>query len=133
LGLADVELARRIGISLSSYRDLEARDEETFTVLSLGNLVRLAHELNLAPRTLLFGADAPEEGEGTITLDEVSRKLRDRQAASGLSVHEFGDTIGWDVEQLLSEPAALWDFNLVGLRDVCKAVGIDWATILPVS
>jgi transcriptional regulator with XRE-family HTH domain len=133
LGLTDVEVAQRIGMSVSSYRDVEARDEETFTVVSLGSLARLGQELKLSPSTLLFGGREPQEGERNVTLDEVSRRLRDRLAASDLSVHDFGERIGWDVDKVLSDPEALWDFNLVGLRDVCRAVGIDWLAVLAVN
>jgi len=37
-GLSDSEVARRLGLTVESYRDLERYDDETFSVISLRDL-----------------------------------------------------------------------------------------------
>lgn len=128
-GLSDAQVAKRVGITSGSYYDAEGRDDEAFTVLSVADIVRLATVLGLSPSELLFGRNAPEKPE--VTFDEIANRLRDLLSASGLGVEEFGEKIGWGVGDVLSNPDALWDFNLAGFRDVARAVGADWVTALP--
>ena len=52
---------------------------------------------------------------------------------SGQSVEQFGDAIGWDVKVLLSQPKALWSFNVEGLYDLCKPIHLGWVKALPES
>lgn len=129
LGLTYVQVAEQVGITPASYQDAEDQDDETFTNLSIADIVRLGQVLSLSPGELLFGASRPEKQE--VTFAEVADRLRERHAASGLSIEKFGEKIGWEVGGVFSRPEALWEFNLVGLRDVCRGVGVDWVAALP--
>lgn len=129
LGLTITEVAKLVGITSSSYYDAEGRDDEVFTVLSLAQIVRLGRLLSVAPGELLFGPSGPERQE--ISFAEIVERLGEKLEASGLSAEEFGEKIGWDVSNVLSRSDALWEFNLVGLRDVCNAIDVDWVTALP--
>lgn len=128
-GLTGAQVAEQVGITSGSYYDVEARDDETFTVLSIADIVRLGKVLNLSLGELLFGRSGPEK-QG-VTFAEIADRLRNRLAASGLSVEEFGEKVGWGVGDVLSNPEALWEFNLVGLRDVSKVADVDWVAALP--
>jgi transcriptional regulator with XRE-family HTH domain len=127
--LTHAQVAERAGVTSGSYYDAESRNDETFTVLSISDIVRLGRLLKVSLGELLFGRTDPAKQKVTFT--EIADRLRDRIAASGLSVEEFGEKIGWEVNDVLSNPEALWDFNLVGLRDVSKAVDVDWVATLP--
>jgi DNA-binding XRE family transcriptional regulator len=129
-GLSDSEVADRVGITTDAYYDLEARDSEAFTVLSLAELARLGQALTVSPRALLFGEENVVH-EGRTPFAEISRRLKDRLTKEGLAIDEFGDKVGWNIADLVRNPDALWDFNLVGVRDVCLAVDIDWVTAVP--
>src|SRR5229473_4057443 len=58
-GLSDVDVARRLGITVDSYADLETYDGEAFTAISLGTLRALASVLNASPEQLLLGSVDP--------------------------------------------------------------------------
>lgn len=54
-----------------------------------------------------------------------------RMESEGLDAETLGERLGWDIRGVLTDPEALWNFNVVGLRDVCHGVGIDWLAVLP--
>lgn len=129
-GRSDVQVADRAGITISSYCDLEACNDEAFTVLSLTQLARLGHVLDVSPHVLLFG-EGTAAPKREVALAEIAERLGDRMASEGLGVDEFGERVGWDLAEVLASPEALWRLNLVGLRDVCNAVNLDWVAALP--
>jgi len=131
-GLSDTEVARRLGVTVSSYCDLERYDDEAFAVISLGDLEALGRILSVQPRVLLLGSEA-EGLKHSMTADEITARLGEKLLASGQSVEQFGDAIGWDIKELLGQPKALWSFNVEGLYDLCKLIHVDWVRALPES
>ena len=76
-GLNEIEIARRLGISVEGYGDLEGYDDEAFTVVSLKHVADLGRILGVQSRVLLLGRD----GEGvkqTVAFDDVSARLSKR-------------------------------------------------------
>jgi transcriptional regulator with XRE-family HTH domain len=118
-GLTQVQVAERVGITPPAYADAEDRDDETFTVLSIAEIARLGRALSIPPGKLLFGDSGLESQE--VGFAEVRDRLRDQLAISGLGVEGFGEKVGWEVGGVLLNPEALWEFNLVGFRDISKA------------
>jgi transcriptional regulator with XRE-family HTH domain len=131
-GLNEAEVARRLGLTVSSYCDLEGYDDEAFEVISLRDLEALGRVLRVQPRVLLLGSEA-EGIMQSITEGEITERLREKVLESGQGVEEFGDAIGWDIKELLADPKTLWSFNVEGLYDLCKPIGVDWVTALPGS
>ena len=56
-GLKDVEIARRLGITIPSYCELESYDSEAFQVASLKDVADLGRILGVQPSVLLLGDD----------------------------------------------------------------------------
>jgi transcriptional regulator with XRE-family HTH domain len=131
-GLSDTEVARRLGLTVSSYCDLERHDDEAFEVISLRDLEALGRILRVQPRVLLLGSEA-EGLKQSITEGEITERLGQKMLESGQSVEQFGDAIGWNIKELLGDPKTLWSFNVEGLYDLCKPIGVDWVTALPES
>jgi hypothetical protein len=125
-GLTEEQVANRAHLtSPSNYWDLELQDDEAFTCISIAGLHAVASVLGTTGSRLLFGEDLPPAGGGQ-EFATIAKRLKDRIAAQGLTVEALGDEIGWDLQGVLHDPFALAGFNLVGLRDVCKLVGVDW-------
>ena len=128
--LDESEIARRLGISLASYDDLEAYDDEAFTVPTLGDLVRLAEIVRVEPRVLLLGAEA-HGIQRTFTFRHIAERVAHQIAARGITVAELGDEIGYDVRPLLDSSEALWHYDVEALYNICKTVDMDWVAALP--
>src|SRR5690348_7071797 len=66
-----------------------------------------------------------------VTFEELSSRVARFVERSGLSVDDAGERVGWELRDVLANPSAFWDFNVDGLRDVCNAIGVNWADALP--
>jgi hypothetical protein len=125
-------VADRVGLSLASYYDLEGRDDEAFTCISLGQLVALGSALRVSPRELVDDQEASPATE-RVAYARLADQVRTQVDLEGTSPEAWGDRIGWDVSALLLNPERVADLNLDGLRDICSAVGIDWRAVVPID
>lgn len=131
-GLSDTEVARQLSMTVASYDDLELRGDEVFTVASLRQVETLGRILAVSPRVLLLGPEA-EGLRQTVTFAEISSRLARHAKTRGETVEQLVDAIGWDIKELLDDPDALWSFNVEGLYDICRTIGVDWVGALPES
>ena len=129
-GFNESEIARRMGISVDSYCDLENYDDEAFTVTTLRNLVALGRLVDVEPKSLLLGADG-DHVEQTVTFRDIAQQLARKRAENGLTVEQMGEGIGFDLEALLASPEFLWDYSVEALYVICKSLGLDWVAALP--
>jgi transcriptional regulator with XRE-family HTH domain len=132
IGLSDVDVAHRIGMTIDSYFDLESSGDEAFTAPSLKQLAALGGILGLHSRMLLLGLEG-EWLKEPVTPNEIAARLVKRMTETGLTADQLGDVIGWDINDVLRDPEAIWGFTVDGLYDICKAVGLDWVAALPNS
>jgi hypothetical protein len=119
-----------MGCSVDSYCDLEAYDDEAFTVVTVKNLVILGKSVGIEPRRLLLGEEA-DEIERTISFSDITRRLSQRLTDHHLNVEELEDQIGFRVEQLLLSAEALWQYQVEALYSICKTLNMDWVSALP--
>jgi hypothetical protein len=129
--LAPPELAALLGISVPSYWDLEAHDDEAFACLSLRQLSTLADALQLSARSLVSDDPASPTHQNLTDVD-IGAALRRQLAAMGDNVEALGDHLGWAVTQALRDPATIWDeWCADTLRDVCEPLNLEWRGLLP--
>ena len=129
-GVTDAQVARRLNMTIHSYWDLEHHNDEAFTVASLEKLTALGQILGVEPRSLLLGSEAKDVIQ-TVTFGDISARLAERIAQEATTVEQFGDTIGWDVRPIVTDSQALWGYDVEGLYNICKALGLDWVAALP--
>ena len=129
LGLSLEDVANRLGIATSEYWDIEFHDDEAFSCFSVAELRQIATMLATPLETLLFGSDF-ERPTTRISPAEIAERLRALAASEGLTIEALGDRVGWELEPVMADPESLWEFNLLGLSDVCHAIGVDWVAAL---
>jgi transcriptional regulator with XRE-family HTH domain len=129
LGLTEADIAGRLGIAPSDYWDVELHNEEAFVATSLAALSQIADILSIPLHVLLFGPTTKAPASRA-TFVEIAGRLAALATSEGLSIAEFGERIGWELEPVVASPESLSGFNIVGLRDVCNAVGVDWVEAL---
>lgn len=128
--LTQSDIAERLGIDISEYWDIEFHDDEAFNVFSLTQLAQVAGILGMSVETLLFGSD-PLVPQPRASFAEIARRLVALAEKERLTIDELSERIGWELKPALANPQSLGDYNVAGLRDLCRAVGIDWMTALP--
>jgi transcriptional regulator with XRE-family HTH domain len=129
LGLKQSEVARKWGQQPSMYWDLELYDFEAFDVISVQDLVTLAAVLRVSVTHLLFGEEASSRLP-TTSYSEIVRRLRAQMDDRAMSVEQMSELVGWELAEYLDDPDKLAELPIVGLRWVCKAADVDWATTL---
>lgn len=120
LGLAETEVARRAGLSLDEYRDVEQHEDEALQVLHLRKLRLLCSVLALDPFDLFdvpcafcAGTDA-----GLVPGGRRHEVVRSRRVALGLSQDDLAERIGFEVgvvDDIERDPDYLegWSVELV--------------------
>jgi transcriptional regulator with XRE-family HTH domain len=130
VGLSIKEVAERIGLSIDWYRDLESYPDEIFTTISLAHLELLGKILNVEPLKLLRGENCliPDK---QISFAELSASLNNMMKEKRLTAKEFSEIVGWELKDILIDPQEIWNMNVDGLVDICKAAEMDWLAVLP--
>lgn len=120
LGLTNAEVARRAGLSLDEYRDLEQHADEAVRVLHLRNLRLLCAVLGLDPLDLLGITCAFCAGTAADLVPGGGRHevVRTRRVALGLSQEDLAEHIGFEsgvVGDIERDPEYLegWSAELV--------------------
>ena len=122
------EMASLLGLSREWYNDLEMYDDEIRDTISLRQLVTLSHALRLD--LVDFFSDGASKPAASVSLDALAEKINEHLAAHNLTVAEFEEAVGWELANCLTEPGQFMNFNLEGLRDVSRPLGIDWRALL---
>jgi transcriptional regulator with XRE-family HTH domain len=128
-GRSEDELAAMLGISIHSYWDLEAYDNELFTCVSLEQAQRLMRALGTDLTSFISPAG---ELSSRVSLDQAVTALRELAEQRGWSVAELSDEVGWELDEFLRTPrqtAAAQ--NLDFFKDIAAPLGLDWHCLLP--
>jgi hypothetical protein len=129
LHLTEDDVADQWGQVSSMYQDLEFHDSEAFDVVSVQDLVTLASILRVSVMSLLFGEE-PSPPIPITTYTELANKLRARMDEQAMTVDQLSELVGWKLSEYLLAPDKFADLPIFGLRWVCNAVNVDWASML---
>ncbi len=125
-GKSPEEIAEALGISSAAYYDLEAFDDELPTSLSLDKVALLFTLLKIEPAMFFATAPPPE----SVSPDALIRKISEYLNTKRMTVSEFEDRVGWDIEPLLKEPSKILSYDIDALRDICNEIGVDWLSVV---
>jgi len=125
-GKSPEEIAELLGISTAAYYDLEAFDDEFTTSLSLEKVALLFKLLRIEPATFFETSPAPKP----VSLDAVVQKINEYLNTQRMTVSQFEDRVGWDIEPLLNERSKILSYDIDAVRDISNEIGIDWLSIL---
>jgi len=122
------DLAEFVDNSTSSYYDLECCDGELFMTISLSELSGLCSALGIKVRDLF---DNGKNHDPVITPDQLIDMAKWHLNQTEISVSEFENRIGFEIEQCLADPSKVMDWNVDFLRWLCRELGLDWRSALP--
>ncbi len=122
------ELARFTGQSTASYYDLEECDGDLFATISLRELSALCEELGIGVRDLFF--DGKLDGL-PVSPEELLAKVREHLRDQSISVAEFEERIGFEIQASLEDSSKCGNWNVYFLRWFCRELGLDWRLALP--
>lgn len=128
-GIDPKELAAAIGISLPAYYDLED-ERELLDGISIKKLLTLCHRLRVSPFDLI-GFDAYLDDAPRIGTRAFAERINLFLQQEKLSIENFAERSNWNVEEIIKDPHALFDFDLAAIMDVCGVLdSISWCSVL---
>ncbi len=110
----------------ASYHDIEAFDDELTYCYSLNQIVEICKILDIHPRDLFC-----DDRMAGFSISDVAQKIKAFCSRKKISVAEFENIVGWEVESCLRNAAnALEQWNIDCLIDVTRELGIDWHEVV---
>jgi transcriptional regulator with XRE-family HTH domain len=129
LSMAEVAEKMNLGMGFTDMCvwDLEAYDNELFSVYSPLQMLRLTEILGITPRELINF----ENSEPPVTTTELVQLINGECVTRGISLDAFEDVVGWSLNKMM-EPSELLlqDMSLEGLTDLCKELRINWVRVI---
>jgi len=123
------DVASLTGLGIHAYCDVESYDDELRTVLSLGQVRRLAEVLGV--RTSALFLDEPHEIEQRVSYSQLVALVEARFALD-IDEEAFEQEIGWDLSGFFKDKERLLsDYNVKFLQKLCPRLGIEWIVALP--
>ncbi len=130
-GVSIEEIAALLDINLPWAWDLwtDKEDDEIYT-LTLGKLQSLVPRLHVEVTALVY--ESPGPARRRASLDELAMDARVFCDTSKLSMDEFSDLVGWEMQVFFDRTDSAWeDWNLEWLKDVCGVLGLHWPDYFP--
>ena len=85
----------------------------------------------MTPADLFSDEARGSDDAGHLSFAEFSKKVKSHIESHGMTVPEFEDKVGWELESLLNDPEEIWERNVQFLKDVCVELGINWLRVAP--
>lgn len=131
-GITDVQAAKKIGLSIYEYGDLESYDNEAETVLDLKRLKTLCAilDINLFD---MFSLEKPQSSYLSYNLKKRDSIILDRRKVLGFTQDELGDEIGFHgcvIQKMESDSNFLESWCLEDVIALAKTLGLPpWVLI----
>jgi len=123
------EVAKHLGLNEAWYYDLETRDDELASTLTLFQAIELASVLGVRLHDLLSVGALPDE---KIPLVDLPSRIKAHLARDGISIDKFEEQVGWELHDFLQSPVkAAAESPIIFLQALSEHLGINWLSVLP--
>ncbi len=128
-GKSQADMAQRLGLNIAWYADLESRDEELASTLTMFKAMELASLLGVTLHELLD--EPPVTGE-RIALTDLPAHILAHAKREGLCVEQMEARLGWELREFLDSPIALAaELPIQFFQAFAATLGIDWLALVP--
>ncbi len=122
-------MARLLDINPAWYADLEYRDGELASTLTLFQAMQLASILGVRLHELL--ADRPPP-DALIALTELPAHLTAHASRTGIPMDELAARVGGELGEFMDAPLqSAAEVPLIFFLAVADELGIDWLSLVP--
>lgn len=128
-GKSQGEVAERLGLNAAWYDDLERRDDELTSTLTIYQAMELAAILGMRLGDLLGDGTAPDQH---ISIMELPGLINKHVAEAGISMEQFEEEVGWELQAFLQSPfKVVAEFPISFLQALAEHLGINWLCLIP--
>ena len=123
------EVAQQLGINDAWYDDLEQRDDELTSTLTLFQAIELASVLGV-PLHELLGAEP--SSDVSISLADLTASINEYVARNAISVDDFQDQVGWELRDFIQSPLKVAaESPITFIQALAERLGFDWLALVP--
>ena len=127
-GKSPSDMAQLLGLNDAWYHDLEHHDDELTSTLTLFQAIELASVLGVRLHDLV-GEEVPD---AALPLMELPALINAHLARAGMSIEEFEEQVGWDLEEFMLSPLKVAaESPIVFLQAVAEHLGMNWLSLVP--
>jgi len=109
-----------------AYYDIEEHEHDFTYCYSLNEIKRVCKQLDIHTRDLFCENTSVE-----LSISEVIEIIKRHCVGTKVSISEFEDIAGWELESCLENPPkALDEWNVDCLIDVSRELKIDWRCVI---
>ena len=124
------EMATLLGVTISSWLDLEQHDDEVATCISLRQVYLLSSAFAVSPRTLLSPDPSGNSIGSEISLKETASLAERHMRENHLTLEQFEDDVGWYLAGFFANPESALDEPAMFLQDLCAPIGVHWLGVV---
>jgi transcriptional regulator with XRE-family HTH domain len=128
-GKTPAEMAQQVGLNEAWYADLEQRDGELASTLSLFQAMELASALGSQLHEIL--------GEDVSTVEPIPilalpERINAHLHHQGMSRQEFEDAVDWELEDFMTSPIKVAaELPIAFLQSLAAALDMNWLSLVP--
>jgi transcriptional regulator with XRE-family HTH domain len=128
-GKSQADMSQLLGLNLAWYSDLEKRDDELASTLTIFKAMELASIFGVRLHELL---DEPLVADERIALMELPDRLIAHAKREGISVEQLEERVGWELHEFFGSPVQLAaEFPILFFQALATALGINWLALVP--
>jgi DNA-binding XRE family transcriptional regulator len=128
-GKSQPEMAQRLGLNMAWYSDLETRDDELASTLTIFKAMELASIFGVSLHELL---DEPPVTGDLIALPELPDRIIAHAKREGISVEQLAERVGWELHEFLGSPVQFAaEFPILFFQSIAAVLGINWLALVP--
>jgi transcriptional regulator with XRE-family HTH domain len=123
------EIAQSLGLNAAWYDDLEQRDDELVTSLTLFQAMELASLLGVKLHDIFEVHSSPDEH---IALVDLPARITQHVAREGITVEQLEEKVGWELRRFLESPVqTAAECPIAFLQALAHGLGLDWLSFVP--
>lgn len=130
-GKSEREMAELMNISVESYFDLEAYNDEVLDCISIYELRKMSSAFGVTPVEVLTTVSKTEDKAVHISYVELVERIKKHLETQQMTAAEFEDKVGWYIESLFDNPQEIEERCVQFLIDVCDELQINWLAAVP--
>jgi transcriptional regulator with XRE-family HTH domain len=132
LGLSDVDVAKKLGLTIHEYGDIEQHDHELIEVVSIGTTHRLCDLLGLSLQQV-FKISSVDEASHLFDGKRPGELVMQRREQKGYSVSDLAQRVGFDettIESLETIPSFGNSLPVFLLNDIETELGLPEGSLV---
>jgi transcriptional regulator with XRE-family HTH domain len=128
-GKSQADVARMLDLNIAWYADLEARDEEFASALTMFKAMELAAILGVPLHELV---DEPAYADQPLALIDLPQRIVAHAAREHISLEQLENRVGWELREFIAAPVqSAAEMPIEFFQAVAAALGINWLALVP--